>query len=129
VLLAGRAAETLVFGEISTGATDDLGKAMDIARSIVTRFGMYESLGQMTYEESRQAFLGEGVLGAVPRNYSEATAREIDCAIREITTAARERATAILRANRDKLDLGAGLLLKKEVLQAGEIPRPEPSAS
>ncbi|MDH4107159.1 MAG: ATP-dependent zinc metalloprotease FtsH [Gammaproteobacteria bacterium] len=128
VLLGGRAAEILVFDEISTGATDDLGKATDIARNIVTRFGMHGKLGQMTYEEPRHAFLGEGVLGAMPRNYSEETAREIDCAIREITTAAREKALTILRANRSQLDEGARLLLEKEVLQAEEIPRPEPLA-
>ena len=126
VLLGGRAAEILAFDEISTGAADDLGKATDIARSIVTRFGMYEKLGQMTYEEPRHAFLGEGVLGATPREYSEETAREIDCAIREITSAALERAKAVLKANRAQLDEGAQLLLEKEVLQAGEIPRPEP---
>jgi len=126
VLLGGRAAEILVFDEISTGAADDLGKATDIARSIVTRFGMYEKLGQMTYEEPRHAFLGEAVLGSAPREYSEETAREIDCAIREITSAALERAKLILRANRAQLDAGARLLLEKEVLQAGEIPRPEP---
>jgi cell division protease FtsH len=124
VLLGGRAAEILVFDEISTGATDDLDKATDIARNMVTRFGMHEKLGQMTYDEPRQAFLGENVLGSTPRNYSEETAREIDCALRELTASARERALAILKANRAQLDQGAALLLAKETLLADEIPRP-----
>jgi cell division protease FtsH len=98
VLLGGRAAEAIVFGEISTGAADDLDKATDIARNMVTRFGMVEKLGQMTYEEQPQAFLGEAALvGARRRNYSEETAREIDCAIRELTDRAREKATQITK--------------------------------
>jgi len=126
ILLGGRAAEILIFDEISTGATDDLDKATDIARNMVTRFGMYEKLGQMTYEEPRQSFLGENILGSTPRNYSEETAREIDCAVRELTTAARERALSILTANRVQLEQGATMLLAKETLLANEIPRPSP---
>jgi len=124
VLLGGRAAEILVFGKISTGAADDLDKATDIARNMVTRYGMHDKLGQMTYEEPRQSFLGESILGATPRNYSEETAREIDCAVRELTTSAREQALAILTANREQLEQGAVLLLEKETLLADEIPRP-----
>ena len=127
VLLGGRAAEILVFEEISTGATDDLDKATDIARNMVTRFGMHDKLGQMTYEEPRQSFLGENMLGSTPRNYSEETAREIDCAVRELTTAAREAALKILSANRPQLEQGAALLLARETLQANEIPRPSPA--
>ncbi|MGB5764055.1 MAG: hypothetical protein WBM58_16055, partial [Sedimenticolaceae bacterium] len=100
--------------------------ATDIARNMVTRFGMYEKLGQMTYEEPRQSFLGENILGSTPRNYSEETAREIDCAVRELTTAARERALSILTANRAQLEQGATMLLAKETLLANEIPRPSP---
>ena len=126
VLLGGRAAEILVFGEISTGATDDLDKATDIARNMVTRFGMHEKLGQMTYEEPRQSFLGEAMLGSTPRNYSEETAREIDCAVRELTTAARQKAVAILTKNRSQLEQGANRLMEKETLLADEIPKPQP---
>lgn len=125
VLLGGRAAEILIFGEMSTGATDDLDRATDIARNMVTRFGMHEKLGQMTYEEQRHAFLGELPLASTPRSYSEETAREIDCAVRELTTAARERALAILTANRAQLEEGAGRLLEKETLLADEIPQPQ----
>jgi cell division protease FtsH len=126
VLLGGRAAELLVFEEISTGAADDLDKATDIARNMVTRFGMYEQLGQMTYEEPRSTFLGEAGLNLAPRQYSEETAREIDCAVRELTAQAREKALQILRANRAKLEDGARRLLAKETLLAEELPQPEP---
>jgi cell division protease FtsH len=125
VLLGGRAAELLVFDEISTGAADDLDKATDIARNMVTRFGMHEQLGQMTYEEPRTGFLGEAGVNLAPRQYSEETAREIDCAVRELTQQAREKALQILRANRDKLEDGARRLLEKETLLAEELPRPE----
>ncbi len=93
---------------------------------MVTRFGMHEQLGQMTYQESRQSFLGEAMPGSTTRNYSEETAREIDCAVRELTSIAREKALAILTANRAQLDQGARLLLEKETLSAGEIPVPSP---
>ena len=99
---------------------DARGEATDIARNMVTRFGMYEKLGQMTYEEPRQSFLGENMLGSTPRNCSEETAREIDCAVLELTTAARQRALEILTTNRFQLEQGAALLL------ASEIPRPSP---
>jgi cell division protease FtsH len=127
VLLGGRSAEILVFGEISTGAADDLDKATDIARSMVTRFGMGEKLGQMTYEESRQGFLGQPIPGMTQRTYSEETAREIDCAVRELTDAARERALKILSTHRDNLERGAKLLLQKETLHEDELAQLVPS--
>ena len=124
VLLGGRAAETLVFEEISTGAADDLDKVTDIARNMVTRFGMHEKLGQMTYEEQRQAFLGEAVLGpSTPRKYSEETAREIDCAVRSLVDQALGTATRVLRTHRRQLEDGATRLLEKETLMADELPR------
>ena len=86
VLLGGRAAEHIVFGELSTGASDDLVKVSDIARSIVTRYGMTEELGQVVYEKSPHSFLG-GEMPQMPyieRSYSEATAREIDAAVKAI---------------------------------------------
>jgi cell division protease FtsH len=129
VLLGGRAAEILIFGEISTGAADDLDKATDIARNMVTRFGMSEKLGQMTYEEQRQSFLGDAGLGVnTPRKYSEETAREIDCAVRELTDAARGKATQVLETYRRQLQDGASRLLEKETLLANELPQLEPAA-
>ncbi|HLT00829.1 MAG TPA: ATP-dependent zinc metalloprotease FtsH, partial [Geminicoccaceae bacterium] len=82
VLLGGRAAEQLVFGEISTGAADDLMKATDIARSMVTRYGMDQKLGQVALETERGPYLGAPIEGG-GRRFSEDTAREIDVAVRE----------------------------------------------
>jgi cell division protease FtsH len=123
VLLAGRAAEALVFGEASTGAADDLNKATDIARNMVTRFGMHGVLGLVTYETPRPTFLSEDALAHyADREFSEETAREIDCAVREIVAAAFERAIATLRTYRAQLDGGARLLLAKETLTREELP-------
>jgi cell division protease FtsH len=123
VLLGGRAAEQLAFDEVSTGAADDLNKATDIARNMVTRFGMHDTLGQVTYETPRQTFLGEDALARyAEREFSEETAREIDCAVRELIRAAYETALAVLRQNRSALDQGARLLLEKETLTREELP-------
>jgi len=127
VLLGGRAAEVIAFDEVSTGAADDLDKATEIARNMVTRFGMDETLGRMTYQPQRHAFLGEAAMpGWQPHDYSEETAREIDCAVRGIVDEAYETAREILLRERDSLRKGAHLLLEKETLNADEIPRPEP---
>jgi cell division protease FtsH len=123
VLLGGRAAEMLVFAEVSTGAADDLIRATDIARSMVTRYGMSDTLGQMTYEEQPHPFLGEVAVGMKERAYSEDTAREIDCAVRTLIEQAREKASGILESHRDKLEEGARRLLEKETLLASELPR------
>jgi hypothetical protein len=109
VLLGGRAAESIVFEETSTGAADDLAKATDIARSMVTRYGMDETLGMVSLESERSAFLeipGEYV--ATRRDFSEQTAREVDCAVRDLVTQDFERAVAILEAHRDALVASAG---------------------
>ena len=123
VLLGGRAAEVVVFGELSTGAQDDLAKVTDIARAMVTRFGMVESLGNVTYEQEPHSFLGGPADVAMPmeRRYSEETAREIDAAVRDIIKAAFERATGIIRAKRDVLERGAALLLERETLNEGDL--------
>ena len=96
VLLGGRAAEELVFGEISTGAADDLMRVTDIARSMVTRYGMDPTLGQAAYETERGSFLGMPAEGG-GRRFSEETAREIDIAVRERIDRAYQRALEILR--------------------------------
>jgi len=132
VLLGGRAAESLIFEEISTGAADDLDKATEIARSMVTRYGMAENLGQMSYERPRHPFLGNGGFGASQaRDYSEETAREIDCAVRHLTDHARERAEQILQTYRRQLEEGAALLLEKETLLASDLAalKPDTAAS
>jgi len=123
MLLAGRAAEALLIGEISTGAADDLAKATDIARSMVMRFGMDATLGQVAYEQQPSPFLGplpEGLDGTV-RQFSPETAREIDCAVRALTEAAFQHATAILTQRRAVLEEGAARLLARETLNEDEI--------
>jgi len=120
VLLGGRAAEMLVFGKLSTGASDDLNKATDIGRSMVTRYGMSEALGQMTYDSEPVSFL-PGAPGGHVRDYSEETAREIDCAVRALVDRAFERASGILSERRAVLEAGARQLLEQETLTAEEL--------
>lgn len=91
---------------------------------MVTRYGMYEKLGNVAYEERQQPFLGEmASRGVTQRNYSEETAREIDCAVRELVERARETALQILNANRQQLEDGVKLLLEKETLLSDELPK------
>ncbi|WP_409277967.1 ATP-dependent zinc metalloprotease FtsH [Pseudomonas defluvii] len=122
VLMAGRAAEFTVYGQISTGAADDLAKATDIARQLVTRFGMSETLGQAVLERHTASYLGENLLAARDKDYSEHTAREIDLAIRALLEDAYSRAKALLEQRRTDLDAGARLLLEKETLTPEEFP-------
>lgn len=123
VLLGGRAAEEIVFEEVSTGAADDLEKATEIARHMVTRFGMSEKLGQVTYAARQQAFLGEGLGNIGPREYSEETAAEIDRCIRDLTDHALKRAKEVLNSYRPQLDDGAERLLEKETLSSQDLPK------
>ena len=122
VLLGGRAAERLVFGEISTGAADDLAKATEIARSMVTRFGMDPELGEVAYEPERPGFLSAGPeTGLEPRRYAEETAAAIDSAVRGLIEEVSRRAEAILQRNRAVLDKATQLLLSQETLQGLEL--------
>ena len=120
VLLGGRAAEHVIYGHYSTGAADDLVKVTDIARSMVTRYGMESDLGSLSYQEEPKPFL-PGLAAPPERNYSEDTARAIDRAVRTISDRAFGRAVAILSANRIALEQGARELLQKETLSEGEI--------
>jgi cell division protease FtsH len=130
VLLAGRAAEQLLFGEISTGAADDLAKVTDIARQIVTRFGMSADLGQAVLERQTNSFLGDSVIAMREKDYSEQTAREIDLAVRQLIDKAYRRAGEILQQRRSELDEGARLLLERETITPEDFPplRPTPTA-
>ncbi len=121
VLLAGRAAESIVFDQVSTGATDDLAKVTDIARSMVMRFGMDEKLGNVAYEHQQQAMLGTEVQLPAQKEYSEETARSIDLAVRELVTAAFGRSIALLREQRERLERGAQLLLEHETLTEEDL--------
>ena len=122
VLMGGRAAEKLVFAVVSTGAADDLAKATDIARDMVTRYGKDEGLGYVAFEPKRQQML-DVPAGMLPQGspVSEHTQRRIDDAIRGIVMAGFEHATAILTLNREVLARGARALLDKETLDEAAI--------
>jgi cell division protease FtsH len=125
VLLGGRAAEQLVFNEISTGAADDLQRATQIATEMVTRYGMDETLGHRVYAPP-----GETLLGSTPMpapfgrrdEVAEETEREIDLAVRRLVQEAFDRAIEILTKRRDELNAGAKLLLEKETITADDFP-------
>ncbi|MDQ7250494.1 ATP-dependent zinc metalloprotease FtsH [Dongia sedimenti] len=122
VLLAGRAAEMVAFGELSTGAADDLVKATDIARSIATRFGMTDKIGQVALEETPRSYLGVSEPAwLVDKKFSEETAREIDLAVKAAVDRAFTQASAILTEKRAILERMAETLLEKETLTEPEI--------
>ncbi len=120
VLLGGRVAEEQVFGEISTGAQNDLQRATDIARSMVTEYGMSDLLGLVTYEHARQPmFLPESF--APGKTYSETKATQIDEEISQVIEKAHERVRKILSEQRKVLDDLAHLLSQKEIVQGQEL--------
>ncbi|NCT66207.1 MAG: ATP-dependent zinc metalloprotease FtsH [Rhodanobacteraceae bacterium] len=121
VLLGGRAAESLVLEDISTGAADDLAKATAIARSMVLRYGMVAELGQVSYEGDTAPMLGPGIESWQPRRYSESTAALGDQAVRALVDAAFTRARGILAARRVALERAAAELLRKETLTGAEL--------
>lgn len=121
VLMGGRSAESLVFDRLSTGAADDLSRATDIARSLVTRYGMIEKLGPVTYEADPGGYLGPSPSSVVRKLYSEETSREIDCAVKELMEMANKNARQILEKNRSVLERGAELLLVKETLVESDL--------
>lgn len=121
VLLGGRASEQLVFSQLSTGAADDLTKATDIARSMVTRYGMDETLGQVAYQEEAPLFLNGIKSAGVRREFSEETAREIDCAVRSLIKDALANAVKIIEQNQEVLEQSAKLLLERETLSESEL--------
>ncbi len=122
VLMGGRAAETLLGQDISTGASDDLAKATDIARGMVLRFGMDKALGPVAWDTEQGQFLGQPGAFWQPRRFSDQTAHEIDQAVRTLLETALARAIGILSYNRAALDEGAESLLAHESLTADELP-------
>ena len=127
VLMGGRAAEALIFdGEVSTGASDDLQRATEIATEMVTRYGMNETIGPRTYAPPPQPFLAGTTANRIEA--SQTTEREIDIAVRDIVAKAFERATEVLRARRSDLDDGARLLLAQETVTADQFPAIRSSA-
>jgi len=123
VLLGGRAAEKIVFGHLSTGAADDLAKVTDIARAIVTRYGMSERLGHIALEKDRRSFLApdQPYYGPQERTYSDETAAAVDKEVRRIVDETFERTVGLLAERRDMLERTARRLLEKETLDGLEI--------
>jgi cell division protease FtsH len=118
-LLGGRSAEELVFGRVSTGASDDIQKATDLAERFVTLYGMSDKLGPIAFEKVQQQFL-EGLTNP-RRAVSPKIAEEIDREVKEIVEGAHRIALAILDKNRDLLEETAQALLEKEILEGEEL--------
>lgn len=132
--MGGRSAEELAFGEITNGASGDISQITDIARTMVTRWGMSEKLGPMTFGKKEElVFLGKEL--GEQRDYSDSVAQEIDAEVRQLVQEAHETALGILREHRDKLDLIAKRLIEVETLEGidfealmrGEQPPAEPT--
>ncbi len=118
--LGGHAAEEIVFGEMTTGAHDDLSKVTQIARAMITQWGMSERLGARTFgKKESMVFLGRDI--SEQRDYSEMVAEQIDEELREIIDRARDRARTILRRNREQLDLLATRLMDIETLEGDDL--------
>jgi cell division protease FtsH len=122
VLLGGRVAEEIIFGDVSTGAQDDLQRATDIARHMITRYGMSEALGLATFEEPRQALFLQVPSGG-SKEYSEETARVIDGEIQHLLEASRARVRETLTAQRGVLEALAKLLIEREVVDRVALTR------
>lgn len=118
-LLGGRVAEQLILNEISTGAQNDLQRTTEIARNMVTRYGMSKNLGPMTYGTGEEVFLGKDL--TAKKDYSEEVAAQIDREIRDIIDNAYRRAEKLLSENIDKLHEVANALLQRETLNADEF--------
>jgi len=123
VLLGGRAAEKIVFGHLSTGAADDLMKVTDIARAMVTRYGMTERLGHVALEKDRRSFLAtdQPYYGPQERGYSDETAAAIDEEVKHIVEEAFARAVRLLEERRDVLETMSRLLLERETLNQADL--------
>ena len=122
VFMAGRAAEEIAFGRITTGASNDIERATSIARDMVCRYGMSKKVGQVHFgRKQSQVFLGRDMHDQ--RNYSEAVAEAIDEEVRVILEGQYQRAKSILEKQKDLLDLLASELLKAEVLEEDDLER------
>jgi cell division protease FtsH len=121
VLLGGRVAEEIVFGDVSTGAQNDLQRATDLARHMVTQYGMSEKLGLGTFEEPRTSLFLNVPMAQEARSFSERTAQTIDQEVAQLLAAAQERARATLLDRRSALEAVAKLLLEKEVVDGARL--------
>jgi cell division protease FtsH len=119
-LLGGRAAEELVFGNVTTGASNDLERVTRLARKMVCEYGMSEKLGPLTFGQKEELiFLGREI--GEQRNYSEDVAREIDREVQRLINTAYQRAKDVLTASRDKLAAIAQRLIEVETIESGEL--------
>ncbi len=119
-MLAGRAAEEIVFSDVTTGANDDIKRATQIARNMVMQYGMSETLGQRAFgKKDEMVFLGREI--GEQRDYSEKIASQIDREIKKVIDRAYSRAKEVLETERDKLDAIANLLIERETLEAPEL--------
>jgi cell division protease FtsH len=121
VLLGGRVAEEIKFGEISTGAQNDLIRATDIARRMVRDYGMSERIGPLSFDGNTRPLFLEGLAPAQAGEYSQETAREIDEEIRKMIAETYEKVKAVLEQKKDKLERVAQVLLEKEVIEGEEL--------
>jgi len=121
VLFGGRVAEEIIFGEISTGAHNDLARATDIAKSMVKEYGMSKSLGYMTFEKERKPLFLDLGQSFGTKDYSEETAKDIDGEIRRIIEDTHRRVKVILSEKRGLLETVARTLLEKETIEGEEL--------
>ncbi len=120
VLLAGHAAEKIMFGEVTTGPSSDLKRASQLARSIVTEYGMSTKIGPVTFGEKEQlVFLGKEL--SENRNYSEDVASKIDKEISLFISKAHKKASSLIKKHKDHLEKIAGVLLEKETIEQNEF--------
>lgn len=119
-LLGGRAAEEVVFGDVTSGAANDIERATEIARNMVCQLGMSEELGPLAWgKEEQEVFLGKEITRL--RNYSEEVASKIDEEVKKIVTNCYERAKEIIRKYRKQLDNIVEILLEKETIEGEEL--------
>ena len=119
-LLGGRVAEEVEFGDISTGASNDIERASKIARDMVTKYGMSDNVGTIHYgSNDQEVFLGRDI--STHKSLSEQTASLIDNEVKEIIDNAYEKATEILSQNKDKLEKISEILLEKEKIESEEF--------
>jgi cell division protease FtsH len=121
VLLGGRTAEEIALGEISTGAQNDLQRATDIARSMVTEWGMSDAVGAINYDGHKRNRFLDIPMGPERGAYAEDTARLIDAEVKRIMNDAHAQATRILTAHRDDLEAVTRRLLEAEVMEGDEL--------
>ncbi|MBE3133359.1 MAG: hypothetical protein IMZ55_07785 [Acidobacteria bacterium] len=121
VLLAGRTAEEIALSEISTGAQNDLQRASDIARAMVTEFGMSDVIGAISYGDRNRSRFLELPLPADRGMYAEQTAQQIDAEVRRIISEAHATAREVLTERRQALEAVTRRLLEKEVIEGNEL--------